>query len=117
MSESIEAALTAEEWAKLLGPAKRGHHHYVNSGTELEVVRDCDLCLGQFPPHARAALCLYGTPQGFTQEDVEALGSLIVVRAMPWEPGEFEAILGRVSSIASRISALLPPSPSTETTR
>jgi hypothetical protein len=67
--------------------------------------------------HALAALCLYGTPEGFTQEDVDEL-LWNATMADPMTPVEWKiengvrnafAIAGRLRTLADRISALLPP--------
>ena len=55
-----------------------------------------------------AALCLHGQPFGFTQEDVALLGDLAMIAGTPMY-GEM------ARSLASRIQALLPPTPDSET--
>ena len=61
----------------------------------------CGKQLASVKRHACAALCLYGQPFGFTQEDVAGL--------LDFEdevgPGTFETI----KYLAARIAALLPP--------
>jgi hypothetical protein len=55
--------------------------------------------------HKLAALCLYGTPEGFTQEDVASLRS-----AIRWlDEEQTDDISAPLLRILKRISALLPP--------
>ena len=70
--------------------------------------------------HALAALCLYGQPFGFTQEDVDALLSNLHDDdcGALWALYDHECTchrsptIARLQSLAARIAALLPPSDS-----
>ena len=104
MSERIEAALTPDQWAR-----------------EITSVVDIEMRIGwackeagyddEISPHALAALCLFEQPFGFTQEHVDFLR---FIAHDEWNGEEMEE--GRkLFAIASRIAALLPPPPSTET--
>ena len=97
MSEKIEPALTAEEWAHVAPlPAV---------GVELvwpDAVGRAERVVGA---HAAAALALYGQPFGFTREDVallrgERFGGFNEDRVELWEA---------MDNLAARIAALLPP--------
>lgn len=109
--EQIKPALTAEEAARRAIFAewdsshsvpfleiRDDHLYYDNSGGEY----GCE----PIPAQKAAALCLYGQPFGFTQEDVQnllALASGGEPFATPEKsPDEI------IRSIASRIAALLP---------
>ena len=109
---AVQPALTAEEWAKWLSP-------------EMQYDRECDrldyfsgsygggICIdGRYRDddlRAVAALCLYGQPFGFTQEDVDAitrcLESDVWITVYQYEDAE------PLESIRARIAALLPPTP------
>lgn len=109
----IQAALTPEEWARFAANMGRldieilknlfdGRPHItiafrVRNGDEI-------FSFEHGERHALAALCLHGQPFGFTQEDVELLR----------RSAENELSGGtaeRLSGLADRIAALLPPSP------
>jgi len=89
MSE-IQPAMTAEQWAMALA-CPPGVIYGFNQRDE-----------GVMLTHRMAAMCLYGQPFGFTQEDVELLRD--------WRNGAIgpgHAEWNR--SLIDRIAALLPP--------
>lgn len=100
MSETVEPALTPEEWK--VGAKK----------VYLEIrqcpIEDGDLFI-EPTHHGLAALLLHGKPFGFTREDVEALREAFQGPFWDGFPGR-----ARMLSLAARIEALLPPTP-TET--
>lgn len=116
MSDRIEAALPADRWPfmkEVVASHPSGKLGFCimaeleEGGTRLTLyVRDsrggAEWEIDNRP--ALAALCLYGTPQGFTQEDVEKLRDMDP-RHADWH---------YLDQLADRIAALLPP-PSTET--
>lgn len=121
----VKPALTAEEWAEkcfeeneewtsFAARRREDGSIYVMCGYE----RDAETNR----PHALAALALYNQPFGFTREDVEFLrelarttrktligsgaassGALLSAMALIDREADF------IDSLASRISALLPP--------
>lgn len=89
MSDDIKPALSREEWDKI-------HElDLLPSLAEFIAIREVTT------PHGLAAKCLYGTPQGFTQDDV----AMLRVFASPPDVPPFRPLL----FLANRISALLPP--------
>lgn len=91
-------SISADEWdlAYRRHPSGEVVWEYVNEG--------CDRGKSVDRPHAMAALCLFGQPFGFTQEDVAALLYTLDDAA---KCGTDE----KLASIAARIAALLPPPP------
>jgi hypothetical protein len=85
----IEPALTADEWAKKWD----GHD---DDGTPMRYTFGVSVYVDR--PYASAALALHGQPFGFTWDDVDAL-----------REAEVHANDERVSAVADRIAALLPP--------
>ena len=131
----IEPAMTPEEWAAALNPGGdvdmvRGDlrlwRHDEGEPFPVEVgIRSVDIMNGERVAgishvlgkdlHALAALALHGQPFGFTWEDVDALRydaeqarRLAVLHAGRWY-GDMHELEVRLSSIADRIAALLPP--------
>lgn len=115
LSTKIEPALTAEEWHRALS-------------VDYDIVREDDarwsladerLQRTNSDYHGTAALALYGQPFGFTREDVtdmriiaESVGRAYVPPTSPEAElanDVFAGIGKRLSSIAARIEALLPP--------
>lgn len=110
MSDTIEPALTAEEWADNTSARSdwfvTPYHDTPfmswfesNHGSYLEVSQ-----------HALAALALHEQPFGFTREDVALLLSL--AHGNPPEFGRSYLEDGedaQLRSLAARIAALLPP--------
>lgn len=84
---TIKPALSPEQW-KAVEAGKKGGRYASED----------------FPPHGAAASLLYGRPEGFTWDDVDALRSLDEVFAVA-QTGERRQLL----SLADRIEALLPP--------
>lgn len=123
MADRIEAALTPEEWGRIW---------YVQR-ENLELDGTPPFCIDQFGSgvtihnpktlHTLAALCLYGQPFGFTQEDLAYLTAAIAdqrvigERSSGLHRANAPRMLAGLESLASRIAALLPPTSSTETTR
>lgn len=115
MSEPVKPALTPEQWAK------QGKNHdpfHIREDGAL-VITGVLVTPGQ--RNRLAALCLYGQPFGFSQEDVEALrllaSALLAEATGDWEftvggSAELHGAQRRAQSLAERISALLPPSDS-----
>jgi hypothetical protein len=123
MTDDIRPALSAEEWTP------RVHYKaYVGSdGGDAACIRvDGDAqrwmdtgditihneyCIDR--PHALAALCLYGQPFGFSQEDVERLervGNDYIAWANDSDELDRNIEDGfALIRLASRIRALLPP--------
>ena len=58
MSDKIEPALSAAQWADLLGPARRDHDEMAKN--ELEHVQMCNICLAQYGLRATIAICNAG---------------------------------------------------------
>lgn len=103
-------ALTPEEWAS--GEAERGEHLWLSRRSGLTAGWSHDGVPLAGMEHAVAALCLYGQPFGFTQEDVELLREAMVLdhydgTGIDIVPGTDD----KLSNLAARIAALLPPSP------
>lgn len=130
MTDPLSPALTKEAWsalrARLVVEWPHGYTLYVddtwdvvagNSGVALPGIRDGYR-------HALAALCLYGQPFGFTQEDVEMLRAKASEERQiaAWCPdGYSKGIVDLVGdqshrsnaaaleALADRIQSLLPP--------
>jgi hypothetical protein len=97
MSEKIEPALTEHEWRQALR-----HPPGVTFGFGSDE--------GSMSRHRLAAMCLYNTPEGFTQEDV----ALLVRRAAHEEESASyhgAQVRSGLRNLADRIAALLPPAP------
>lgn len=128
MTDEIRPALTPEEWTpprveKIVDtPTKPGyvdHRSWVELQRTGPTLRDVTLEPGErtrvvihgngVDPeirHATAALCLYGQPFGFTQEDVDFLRQ----QASGAEASDSRgADVGAFTDLADRIAALLPP--------
>lgn len=133
MSETIEPALTPEQWAeaRVKFPRPERYSDWVEGGYyigtegdfagelvfELEV-EGCDRDTPLDRRHALAALALVGQPFGFTWEDVDRLryaarGTIEYCdRLMPDDSGGCcgnSADSAALASLADRIAALLPP--------
>lgn len=96
MSEDVKPALTPDEWANELSEAG------TLLAARLEWAGDEAGIDDGLSRHALAALCLHGQTFGFTRADTEALESMMRYDATPDE-------VARCRSLASRLSALLPP--------
>jgi hypothetical protein len=124
VSETIEPALTAGEWASKTAPVGM-YSTMVLSNVALHL----ELCgppgttreteaLDERERHAIAALALYGQPFGFTRERLGKLRLLIDKATSlqdegPWGEGwqsrELEEAIKSARQDADRIEALLPP--------
>lgn len=105
--EQITPALTAEEWVRF------GEFSSLNPQRFVDLTRHS----GERHRHGTAALCLYGQPYGFTQEDVVLLAKLD--KGNDYAEGDRFGVIDeeitpeesvRLRSLARRIAALLPPS-------
>lgn len=127
MSEEITPALTAKQWEDgnqriyFREPRERGPKAGMDDGYGVERCKDGTLAVwddswGLTIPaenrHALAALCLYDQPFGFTQEEVQKMRDHAdnAEATYPYAEGDLDWL----RSIATRIAALLPPSPLTE---
>jgi hypothetical protein len=101
MSDDITPAMTAEEWRAALR----------NGFDYMAMLRQaCDPIVGN--DHRRAALSLYGKSFGFTHEDALRIRG-VVKFAQEMSGGQASrSALAALTSIAERIEALLPPTPS-----
>ncbi len=90
MSEKIEPAISAENWAE-----------HIDRGDDLEQRLGED-----WSRHALAAFALHDQPFGFTQEDVDTLRRVapITTRLVGGH-----SVWQRLLSLADRIADLLPP--------
>lgn len=91
----IKPALTAEEWAEVLGSPDPAHEHIYGHPDD--------------KPHRMAALCLHGQPFGFTHEDVRDLED--AASRVEYEDHMQAPLAARLDDLAARIAALLPPDP------
>jgi len=98
----IKPALTADEWAALLGGGGTGHLHIADDG-RLEVWGE--LGLDSPKRHATAAACLHGQPFGFTREMLVALRDALACSGTVLSPDN----LPLAEQAVDRIEALLPP--------
>lgn len=109
--EGITPALTPEEW----GGKAFGRHQYglglrayveddTTDGSVILVVNGEWLTPAE--RHKLAALCLWGTPQGFSYDDYLFLMQ-VAQDHRPQRPRRAE----HLERIAARIAALLPPEP------
>jgi hypothetical protein len=100
-----QAALSPEEWANLATGDDTGDVFLGADGGSANLVMDWNRCIPILNRHGTAALCLYGTPEGFTHDDVE-----LVREAMKSMSFRFnDAIAIKYSNLSLRIAALLPP--------
>lgn len=108
MTDHIEPALSAEEWAlKQAGrlvPGLIETDDNVSGGLTMVLAR----------PHAIAAMCLLGKPYGFTRADFDAIAALyrmgctcgvITVE----DSAEWGAAQEQIPSTLAKLAALLPP--------
>ena len=96
MSETPKPALTPEEWAS-----------FPSWPSAEPLADDNDLPLYYPSKHGIAAANLYGTPEGFTREDVEAVRRARTGYELGWS--DYEVHIATLASLADRIAALLPP--------
>lgn len=112
---TIPPALTPEEWAHPDMYVERdGFYVYAPRGIIGPVVGATDssggVGLGQIQ-HAVAALCLYGQPFGFTQEDVALLRAAVIYEPYGFcdEPRDIDAdATERLARVTAKVAALLP---------
>lgn len=101
MSDDIKPALSLDGWEK------------VRDLDLLPALADQIAFRTHYTTHGVAALCLYGQPFGFTQEDVTALRAFIASAREYIGPPERQTEWTRradvLDSIADRIASLLPP--------
>ena len=125
MSDTVQPALTADEWESLGARFSRHHNplerwlrvirlgwHDDDKGVALDLEHDVTTRTGwdrvvtrvqvetADERHALAALALHGQPFGFTRADVDALRNLCADLHPYCQP---------FHSLADRIAALLPP--------
>lgn len=102
MSDKIEPALTAEEWAA---------HDPGAFAQSLSLALPLFDSEGDLTSHGLAARALYGQPFGFTREDLavllEATGAVQYSEELPLYDDHY--LLVALRSLAARIEALLPP--------
>lgn len=125
--DGIPPALSAEEWARAVQwPSDREARVWPDAAGELwdgpapmfwgddsaENVKLTDR------PHAMAALCLYGTPEGFTHDD---LATILDVALYEQNNGTYpdsspfsDETLASLKSLHARLAALLPPPPESQ---
>lgn len=116
----VSPALSPEEWATILqGKQVRRPNHFElfmdevwgvvvgNTGVAVPGIHDAER-------HALAALALYGQPFGFTREDVDLVMEMMFNLSPIIRDPAFDA---DARSLASRITALLPPLSGPEETK
>lgn len=113
MSESVQAALTAGEWARFLSADKDRQVIQSDLNHELYAGHSCSrVALEEGEDsvprnHAIAAIALHGQPFGFTREDVEMLRRSADAAAKDF----YQTWGAEMYDLATRIAALLPPEP------
>lgn len=101
--EPITPALTPEEWRLFIGLA---------IDADVEERAPVDAFADTASPHKCAALCLYGQPFGFTQEDVNAWRALCDEWHIDLSDDEWMSPATRAfTRVIAKIAALLPPPP------
>lgn len=90
-------AMTPDEWAEA----------YTNTCHGDGDPMGCDICFGQYQRHAQAALALHQQPFGFHDDDRALLRLLVEV--LPRRGGIADEHIARLTSLADRIEAMLPP--------
>lgn len=104
---TIRPALTPEAWRL----RQYGNHYITRSALFVSSEVDSAILRGA-ERHAVAALALYGQPFGFTHEDVAELREAVAYygehRTGP-ESDLIDASQARLSRLADRLAALLPP--------
>lgn len=99
----VQPALTPEQWAEALSLAPGVAWGFGPATT------------GSASRHAVAAICLYGTPEGFTHEHVEALSRMLDQAERFGADSPFRAdkdwwtLLPKAREAKDLIAALLPP--------
>lgn len=110
--EGITPALASEQWTEWLGSGEIDTPIFaalMHSGADPGRIQLDASNTGHYiasgERHALAALCLWGTPQGFTHEDVNLC--LEAMKSMSFKFNDPIAI--KYSDLARRLKALLPP--------
>lgn len=105
--KTVGPAFSPEQWPYARFEDTTGGYElsYAEYDRELEMVVDHSVPLDR---HKLAALCLFGQPFGFTQEEAEFLA------AWADDPGDDVTPFGHAlfQSLAEKVKALLPPPPS-----
>lgn len=115
MTDEITAALAPEEWAALLRPSVVDYPDADPEWIAYQLKSNASRYVDYGYSHKAAAICLYGQPFGFSQEDVVALREWAEA-IESYHLGEYEyekapAEKAKALVLAAKIAALLPPAP------